>query len=60
MVERFDKSEEYTAFWDAVLGGDEYSEEDAEFFPNPPLDNPRWDALQLDAIALPFCTRIKP
>lgn len=54
MVERFDKSEEYTAFWDAVLGGDEYSEEDAEFFRNRPLDNPRWDALQLDDIDLPF------
>ena len=54
MVERFDKSEEYTAFCDAVLGDDEYSEEDAEFFRNRPLDNPRWDTLQFDDSDLPF------
>jgi len=53
MVERFDKSEEYTAFWDAVLAGDEFTEEDAEFFRNRPLDNPRWDALQFDDSDLP-------
>jgi hypothetical protein len=54
MVERFDKSEEYTAFWDAVLGDDEYSEEDAEFFRNRPLDNPRWDAPKTDNNDLPY------
>jgi Ca2+-binding EF-hand superfamily protein len=42
MTERFDKGEDYTAFWDAVYGEDNFSEEQiAELRKHFPLDNPR-------------------
>lgn len=48
-MERFDKGEEYTAFWDDVLGEDNFTEEDIvemqRFLEiqhkHRPLDNPR-------------------
>ena len=48
-MERFDKGEDYTAFWDDVLSGDSFNEEDiAEMqrfleiqHKHRPLDNPR-------------------
>lgn len=48
-MERFDKGEDYTAFWDDVLAGDSFNEEDIvemqRFLEiqhkHRPLDNPR-------------------
>jgi hypothetical protein len=41
-MERFDKGEDYTAFWDAVYGEDNFSEEQIkELRKHLILDNPR-------------------
>lgn len=55
-MERFDKGEQYTAFWDRVFFKDEFTEEDAQFFRNRPLDNPRppADTIEFTDIDLPF------
>ncbi len=56
-MERFDKGEDYTAFWDAVYGEDNFSEEQIkELRKHLILDNPRppADTIEFTDIDLPF------
>jgi hypothetical protein len=57
MTEHFDKGEDYTAFWDAVYGEDNFNEEQiVELRKHLPLDNPRppTDTIEFTDIDLPF------
>ena len=53
-MERFDKGEHYTMFWDRAFFKDEFTEEDAQFFRSRPVDSPRPDVIEFTDIDLPF------